>query len=295
MKFGLAFLAAVGALCFSLGCGKPKLQITVGSGTSTDQLVLAEILAQKIETMMPAAVVARRTGLASTAVLHQGLLVNEIDLYADSTGALAANVLREQPDKDPSIVLERVKGEFARLARVEVLGLLGYENPFVGVVRTADAVEQHLTTIEDAAKAGHNWDIAAPSETLSRPDGVTALVSGYSLKSVVPPRPMGYDEMYRMLREKHINFVIGQAADGYLTDEANFTVLKDNLGAMFPSQLCLVTRAEVLQKSPDLKQLVPALSSKLSTVLMRKLDAEVELKHRDTKSVAADFLAGRIH
>ncbi len=288
----LTVLATLAGLVFS-GCARPSPKLTVGGESTTDQFVTAELLAQQIEARIGQEVL-RRTGFTSTPILHQALLMNEVDLYAGPLGGISMNVLKEYPDPDPSIVLERLKSELDRIGRVQIIGLLGYENPFVAVIRTADAKKRNLETLSAAHDVKEGWDIAASSDFLGRNDGNTALQNGYSLVTRTVPRPMDYREKFRMLQEGHIDMVIGTATDGLLNDENTYTVLRDDKKGFYPSQLAVLTRAEVLLKHPELTAAVKELAAKLSTATMRKLDYEVEVRHRQPKDVAADFLAGRL-
>ena len=84
----------------------------------------------------------------------------------------------------------------------------------------------------------------------------------------------------------------GSATDGYLT-QPEFTVLKDDKQGFYPAEMCIMTRAEILNAHPELTGAIKGLAGKLSVEVSRKLNAEVDLKHRAAKDVAAAFLAGK--
>lgn len=286
--FMFGSLALLACLCTSCSPAKPPL--TVGAKTATDQSVLAEIIAQQVETRT-GLTVRRKMNLGGTALTHQALLMTEIDMYPESSGSIVSSILKETPDKDPAIVLERARAEMDRLAHLQFIGPLGIENPFAVAVRAADAKEQKLETISDAVKS--HWDFGSTSEFQSRPDGTTALQSTYSLPLKSVPKVFDYSALYKALADGQVNMVAGSLTDGALST-GDFKVLKDDKQAFPPAQVGIVVRQDVFQRFPQLREALTSLSGKLSTDLMRKMDYQVETKHRSAHDVAADFLAGRI-
>lgn len=283
-------LALAAGVCFVPGCSKRKLKLTIGGKAGTEQAVLVEILAQLLEARTGEEVM-RRTGFTSLPILHQALLMNEIDLYADNVTALAANVLKEKPDRDPSIVLERTRGELNRMARLQLYGPIGLETPYVIVVRADDAKRLNVTTISEAAAVKEGWSFASTSDFMGRIDGNTALQSDYSIRLSGVPRSETPQECYRLLKEKAIGMVAGVATDAALADP-DMLVLKDDKGTFAGSQVCVVTRAETAQDLPTLKEILGELRGKLSTDVLRRLDYEAEYRGRDPKELAASFHAG---
>ena len=84
-------MAAV--VCAIGGCGKAhQRKIVVGSKFFTEQVLLAELLAQHIEarTGIP---VERKTNLGGTLLLHKAMLAGELDLYVEYTGTALMTVL----------------------------------------------------------------------------------------------------------------------------------------------------------------------------------------------------------
>src|SRR5438270_14093486 len=112
----LAAFCAV-TLASSFGCqrhSQPHLKI--GSKFFTEQVVLAELLAQHIESRLGVPV-ERKSNLGGTLLCHKALLSAELDLYVEYTGTALTAVLNELPSKDSREVYERVKrGYEQRLA-----------------------------------------------------------------------------------------------------------------------------------------------------------------------------------
>src|SRR5580704_17237196 len=98
-------------LCLILslsGCGPSQPHITVGSKFFTEQVILAELLAQHIEarTGIP---VERKTNLGGTLLVHKALQAGQLDLYVEYTGTALTAVLNESPQGDANAVYQRVR------------------------------------------------------------------------------------------------------------------------------------------------------------------------------------------
>src|SRR5215813_2097732 len=92
---------------WNFGCGESRRKITVGSKFFTEQVILAELLAQHIETRLSVDV-ERKTNLGGTIICQKALQSGELDLYVEYTGTALTAVLNETPSGDSAEVLRRV-------------------------------------------------------------------------------------------------------------------------------------------------------------------------------------------
>src|SRR5690242_19340124 len=99
----LFFIYLFAVSSFLSACQKvPQSKITIGSKFFTEQVVLAELLAQHIEaTGIP---VIRKTNLGGTLLVHKALQAGELDLYVEYTGTALTTVLNETPQGDSAAV-----------------------------------------------------------------------------------------------------------------------------------------------------------------------------------------------
>src|SRR6202171_6332946 len=111
---------------------KPKIRI--GSKFFTEQVVLAELLAQHIEARTGINV-DRKTNLGGSLLVQKAMLAGELDLYVEYTGTALTAVLNEAPQGDSRSVYERVKKEYAERFGFVVTEPLGFENTFAMVIR----------------------------------------------------------------------------------------------------------------------------------------------------------------
>src|SRR5215471_1301537 len=121
----------------------PESKIIIGSKFFTEQVILAELLAQHIEarTGIP---VERKTNLGGTLLIHKAMLAGDLDLYVEYTGTALTAVLGESPKGDSNATYQRVKEHYAQRFGFEVTEPLGFENTFAMVVRAEDAEKLHL-------------------------------------------------------------------------------------------------------------------------------------------------------
>src|SRR5215472_13122164 len=123
----VCLVAVLNVCCFDFACKKAaQPKITIGSKFFTEQVILAELLAQHIEAKTGIPVV-RKTNLGGTLLVHKALLAGELDLYVEYTGTALTAVLNEKPQGDANTVLERVRRLYADRFHLEVTEPLGFE------------------------------------------------------------------------------------------------------------------------------------------------------------------------
>src|SRR5690348_10943271 len=138
----LCWVCCAGVLSFTSGCKKQaQSKITIGSKFFTEQVVLAELLAQHIEAKTGIPVV-RKTNLGGTLLVHKALLSGDLDLYVEYTGTALTAVLNEKPQGTPADVYNRVQKLYTEKFHLKVTEPLGFENTFAMVIRGDDAKNQ---------------------------------------------------------------------------------------------------------------------------------------------------------
>jgi osmoprotectant transport system substrate-binding protein len=282
-------VAPVAVLCAALlaSCSSKK-PVVVGSKNETEQMLLGEIVAQHLEHRL-GRTVERRTGLGGTAILYQSILSGEVGLYPEYTGLIESDILKEQASRDPQIVLSRVRQEMSRVAQVEILDPLGFDNPSAMVVRAAGT--EKLATLSDAAdgaKFDKRWRLGIPYEFQSRSDGLQGL-GAYRLQ-IASPRVLDPKLLFTSLTNGDVDMIASRATDGHLTS-ADLKILADDQKVFPPYEAALLVRRDLIAAEPALRPALAELSGKFSAEKMRKLNSEVDVLGRPVATVAADFLA----
>lgn len=284
-------LVAVLLALAAAGCSQRRDRIVIGSKSFTEQAILAELVAQRIEQSVRVPV-DRRLYLSGTFIAHQALLAGRIDAYVEYTGTALTAVLKEPPGiSSPADVFRKVKTEYARRFGLEVLEPLGFENTFAIVIRGEDARALRLRTISDAARHTPQWRAGFGYEFMERPDGYTGLSERYGLRFAEAPRIMDLGLLYRALGEKQVDLVAGNSTDGLIA-ALDLVVLEDDRKYFPPYEAVPIVRLETLARFPEARRAVAALAGKISAERMRRMNYAVEKEGGDPAGVAREFLAG---
>ena len=278
----------VALLLLSLACGPPRAKrVVVGSKNFTEQLILGELFAQHLEAKIQLSV-ERRFYLAGTYISHQAILGGRIDVYPEYTGTALTAILKEQPQKDPRQVYERVRAEYKRRFGLEVLSPLGFNDTFAIEIRGEDARRLRLHTISEAARYAPRWRAGFGYEFMERPDGYKGLATTYGLHFADPPRIMDLGLLGRALKAKQIDLAAGNTTDG-LIPTLDLFVLEDDKHYFPPYEAVPIVREETLRLHPELGQALSELQGKISDQEMQTLNYQVDGQHRDVKDVVREF------
>lgn len=295
--FVLLLLAAVcSSSCHSQRPGK----ITIGSKFFTEQVILAELLAQHIEAKTGIPVI-RKTNLGGTLLVHKALLAGELDLYVEYTGTALTAVLNESPaaptqtgnaNDYSKAVYDRVKKLYADRFHLEVTEPLGFENTFALVIRGDDARNLQLRTISDLASTAPKWRAGVGYEFLERPDGFPGLSARYNLHFAGSPKVMDLGLIYRALVDHQVDVVAGNSTDG-LIDALSLVALADDRHYFPPYDAVPVVRQSTLAQFPQLRAALADLAGKLSDSDIRRMNYGVDAQHEDAAAVVRSFRASR--
>ena len=274
--------------CIFLGCRKTqKPHLTIGSKFFTEQVILAELLAQHIEARTGVHV-DRKSNLGGTLLCHKALLAGDLDLYVEYTGTALTAVLNETPGRDSREVYNRVKQAYAQRFNLEVIEPLGFENTFAMVVRGDDAQHLHLRKTSDVVPYAPKMRAGFGFEFLERPDGFKGWSQLYGLHFAAPPSVMDLGLIYRALVDKKVDIVAGNSTDG-LIDALHLVSLVDDKHYFPPYDAVPIVRQDALAKFPQLRPALADLANKISAEEMRHLNAEVDADQRDAAAVVRAF------
>jgi osmoprotectant transport system substrate-binding protein len=288
----LYFLYFLNLIYFPSACTKsPQSKITIGSKFFTEQVILAELLAQHIEarTGIP---VERKTNLGGTLLVHKALEAGQLDLYVEYTGTALTAVLNESPRGDANAVYQRVKQLYSERFHFEVTEPLGFENTFAMVIRGDDAKKLHLQKISDIALLAPKWRAGVGYEFLERPDGFRGWSDRYNLHFKEQPRVMDLGLIYRALVDHQVDIVAGNSTDG-LIDSLGLVALEDDRHYFPPYDAVPIVRQSTLAQFPQLRAALTDLAGKLSAADMRRLNFAVDAQHAEAAVVVRAFRASK--
>jgi osmoprotectant transport system substrate-binding protein len=262
-------------------------KITIGSKFFTEQVILAELLAQHIEAKTGIAVI-RKTNLGGSLLVHKALLAGELDLYVEYTGTALTAVLNEAPKGDSNAVYTRVKQLYSDRFHLEVTEPLGFENTFAMVIRGDDAQKLHLQKISDIAPLAPQWRAGVGYEFLERPDGFRGWSDRYNVRFAESPKVMDLGLIYRALVDHQVDIVAGNSTDG-LIDSLGLVALEDDRHYFPPYDAVPIVRQSTLAQLPQLRAALADLAGKLSPADIRRLNYAVDARHQDAAAVVRAF------
>ena len=294
-RFGKWALAASGvviasAMVYAVGSGitsKNARSIVVGSKDFTESRILAELVAQAIETRTEIEV-ARQFELGGD-LCHRALLSGQLDAYVEYTGTAFTAILGHEPLTDPREVFDRTKSEYETKFNLEWLDPLGFNNTFAILVRGEDARRLNLKTISDAARYASQWRAGFGQDFVSRKDGYPGFVRAYGLKFREAPREMDLSLTYQALADHQVDLIAGNSTDG-LIERLDLFQLEDDRHYFPPYEAAPVFRKSTLDKYPEIRLALKGLAGTLTDAGMRKLNYAVDGDHREVKDVVREFL-----
>jgi osmoprotectant transport system substrate-binding protein len=274
------------------GCRRARPNTVVaGSKNFTEQIILAELLAQQIEAHTGLRV-DRRLNLGGTLICHRAMLAGQMDLYAEYTGTALTAVLGEPSSNDPEAVYRTVRDAYRDRFGFNVGPPLGFNNTFAIVVRSEDAQRFKLQTISDLVPHAPQWRAGFGYEFMERSDGYPGLARAYGLKFTAAPSIMDLGLLYRALKEHQVDVVAGSSTDGLII-ALGMVILEDDRHFFPPYQAVTILRGGALGNHPELEGALDVLGGKISDAQMRQMNYEVDAGQRDPAVVARDFRRAR--
>ena len=277
------------SLLMTVACGPPREnRIVIGSKNFTEQAILGEIFAQRLEAKTNLHI-ERRLYLAGSFICHQAILAGRIDIYPEYTGTALTAILKEKPEGPRKAVYHRVQSEYAKRFDLALGPPLGFDDTFAIVIRGDDARRLQLQTISQAAPYTPQWRPGFGYEFMERSDGYKGLAATYGLRFAAAPRIMDLGLLTRALKTKQIDLIASNTTDG-LIPALDLFVLQDDRNYFPPYEAVAVMRQETVSRHPEVARALDDLAGKISDQDMQQLNYAVDGNHRDIKEVVREFL-----
>jgi len=282
----LAFAAAAGALALASTPRLGERPVVVGSKNFTEQVLLGEIVASHLEASGFA--VDRRLNLGGTALCHEAVRSGQLDLYVEYTGTALTDILKQPPSSAPDAVRGAVREGYARLG-LTVGEPLGFDNTFALVMRRAEARARGLSRISDLAAHAAEVRVGLFGEFLERKDGMAGLEASYGFHFGKRPREMDLGLLYKSLSEGQVDLVVGSATDGLIA-ALDLVILEDDRHYFPPYEAVPVANTAALRGHPAWAEAIALLAGRIDAATMRRLNFEVDGRHRAPAEVAREFV-----
>lgn len=288
IKITTIFLIIIMLLTTAAGCAgnnEENLEIRVGGKNFTEQYIMAEMFSILIEENTDLNTTLQ-TNLAST-VLFEAIKADEVDLYLEYTGTGLIN-LGMEPLTDPDEVYEIVKTEYDKQFNIKWMEPYGFNNTYAMMVTRETANKYGLETVSDLAEVAHEMTLGGSYVFTERADGYPGLSKHYDFEFDVV---IGLDPslMYQALIEGSVDVISGFATDGRIV-AFDLVSLIDDKQFFPPYDATVIIRGEVLEKHPELEEILNRLANRIDDNKMAELNAAVDLDKREPADVAREFL-----
>jgi osmoprotectant transport system substrate-binding protein len=297
----LSLLIVAGLLLSSCGGGgAAEKTVTVGSKNFTEQYLLGWMTVLALEDS--GFTVNNRIDTGGTSVVREALVNGEIDVYWEYTGtAWLTHLGNENAITNPQQAYDQVKAADADNGLVW-LDYAPFNNTYT-LMMTEAAGQQYgitkLSQVGDYLDQNPDAVLCSDEEWTVRPDGYPALQEkyGWSFKEE-NVKVMQIGVTYKALRDGECDLAMGFATDGRIAAWGLFNLEDDK--EFFPVyNPAPVVRQEVMDKYPEIADILNPIAGALDTDTMTQLNSLVDVgpdqeldtgDEMDPQEVACNFL-----
>jgi len=292
VRVRVVILAALAAA--AVGCGGddkgtktvPLPTITIGTKNFTEQYILGELYAR---TLRKAGFrVNLKSDIGSSEIIDKALTAGSLDMYPEYTGVLLSEIAGDRRRAGTAGAAYRRAKAFEEKRGFTLLAPTPFTDSNALAVLPAYARTHKLRSIADLHKVP-GVKIGALPEFQTRFEGSVGLRSVYGLDRfrVVP---LQFPARYGTLDKRKVDALAVFTTEGQLS-AGRYRVLGDPRNLFAFQNLAPVIRRDLARKyGTRLTGPLDALSKRLTTDVMRRMNAEVDLKGEKPAVVAARFL-----
>jgi osmoprotectant transport system permease protein len=265
--------------------GSAAQEITVGSKSFTENVILGEIAAGLARS--GGAMAVHRRELGGTQVLWNALRRGEIDLYPEYTGTIREEILAGRTVVDDAALRAALAEQGIRVSAP-----LGFNNTYALGMKEPAAEELGIRTVSDLRNhAALRFGFS--NEFMDRGDGWPRLRDRYRLPQR-DVRGLDHDLAYRGLESGAID-----VTDLYATDAEiqyyGLRVLEDDLSHFPAYDAVLVYRSDLAGRAAKALEAILQIEGRISAAAMVEMNSRAKLDRLPEARVAADFLAVNFH
>lgn len=280
---------------FISGCSLPGLSgsdknsVVIGTLDTSESQIMGYLVKYQIEhyTDLKVSLV---NNLGSSVVQHQAMTSGEVDITATRyTGTDLSGALGMEPESDPEKALEIVQREFQDRYNQTWFDSYGFATSYAFSVRDDVSKELNLETVSDLEKVASDLKFGVDNSWLKRKgDGYDGFVEKYGFE-FGETYPMQLGLVYQAAANGKMDVVLAYTTDGRIK-AFDLKVLEDDK-KFFPAyDASLVARNEVLDKHPELKDILHKLSGKINTEKMQELNYEADGNLKEPSIIAKELL-----
>ncbi|RLA63412.1 MAG: hypothetical protein DRQ88_04645 [Epsilonproteobacteria bacterium] len=259
--------------------------LTVGSKLETENKILAEIIAQALETTGEVQI-ERKFSLGSSGVIYNTLKKGDIDIYPEYSKRIGEVVISSQWQRHLYQINKALAGEGILMA-----GLLGFNNSYSLVVKKDNVKFKNIENISDL-KGFTSYQRAFSYDFLRAQDGFSSVFKAYGIDTGIKHRSfkMKKDRLIGALNSGEVDLIqVGSTSPDIVRH--NLKVIKDDKKHMSRNFGIILVKGSFAKRFPaSWKLLNDVILKKITNDDMAKMNAQVELEGKTYSTVAMSFL-----
>ncbi|MGL5541052.1 MAG: glycine betaine ABC transporter substrate-binding protein [Erysipelotrichaceae bacterium] len=278
----------LGASLLLGGCGTKENTVVVASKPHTEEYLLANMITLLIEDRTDLKV-DQKLGIAGgTANIHPAMLNGEIDIYPEYTGTGWLYVLKNAPLADADALFDQLSSAYLEQFGIKWFEPYGFNNTFAIAVTQEVATKYNLSKVSDLRAVSSDMVFGAEPDFFEREDGFNGLIKAYGM-SFASTKDMDIGLKYEGLVNNEVDVIDAFSTDSLLNQYA-IKVLEDDLQYFPTYYAATLARQEVLDKFPELVEVLPLMSGLIDDQTMIELNYAVDVDKKDAMDVAKAFL-----
>lgn len=288
--FSILLCALLLTSCSLPGLGEnAKKDIVIAAANDTERQILAEVLKQIIEhnTDLKVSII---NNLGSTTLIHTTMLNGDVNVASGMyTGTSLTGELGLEPITDPDLAMSTVQKEYKTRYNRIWFPSYGFANTYAFMVREDFAKEHNLTKVSQLIDLKDEIRVGVDTSWMNRKgDGYKDFQKLYGFEfDKIYPMELGL--LYTAVKNKEMDAVLGYSTDGRIASY-NLVLLEDDL-KLFPAYDCSpVATEDVLNKHPELFDIINTLTNKINTEKMQQMNRQAAEDLIEPKNVAKNFL-----
>ena len=261
--------------------------VRIGTKDFTEQFILGELYSRALRAKGFRVELKRDVG--SSEIIHQALEGGALDMYPEYIGVLLSEIANRRERPDSPRAAHRAAKAFEERRGFTLLAMTPFSDSNALAVKRSFARRHDLRTIADLGEVPGRVEIGAAPEFRTRYEGLVGLTERYRLDNLqVKSLPIG--KQYAALEEGDVDAAAVFTTAGQLRGR-DYVLLEDPRG-LFASQHVapVISRRTVRDHGRRLTATLDAVSARLTTQAMRKMNAAVDEDRRSPGSVADAFL-----
>jgi osmoprotectant transport system substrate-binding protein len=268
------------------GVGRPA--VTFGTKNFPEQFLLGQLYVQALRAK--GFNVSLKGDVGATEIIYRALTVGTLDAYPEYTGILNTVIGGESGRAPSASFAYRQAKQVAAREGIAMLAPTPFADRDALAVKPAFASRYHVRSIADLAKVPRVVTVSGAPEFRTRVEGFIGLKHTYGLRHL-SFRPHRIGTQYAALDAGKVDAADVFTTDGQLQSQSAYVVLKDPKDLFgFQNEAPLVRQKVLDVQGPTFAQTLDAVSAKLTTPAMRKMNAAVVLAGESPAAVAAAFL-----